>query len=195
MAFHVDSLYQWCSQACSVVTSKIDEILAIEPPAPPAVEDLNTVNVGQEDTNNHVDDTEHEDLNRAVTSDHEDLDDSTVVSDHSSMSISDSAVTESDGGVPVNKSKETFTMTDIKALDEAPSTPTSTSSTTAVQDTPEREPLVTGEGGPAAIKGDSVIADESDNQGDSEDDTDESWISIPYVSDVAKSFHHILTSC
>jgi hypothetical protein len=98
------------------------------------------------------------------------------------LTISDIAVTESDGGVPVNKSEETFTMTDIKALDEAPRTPTSSSSTTTtVQDTLEGDPLVTDESDPVALEGDSVIEDGSVNQSASEDGTDESWISIPYV--------------
>jgi hypothetical protein len=175
MAFHVDSLYQWCSNACSVVTAKIDEILAvdIEVPTASSAEDLNTTNPDNEDVNN-----------RAVNSDHEDLDDSTstIVSDRSSMTISDIAVTGSDGGVPVNRSGEILTMTDIMVVDEAPSTPAS-SSTTTVQGIPEREPLVTNDGGSVALEGDSGIADDSADQSASEDDTDESWISVPYVLD------------
>jgi hypothetical protein len=187
MAFHVDSLYQWCSNACSVVTAKIDEILAvdIEVPTASSAEDLNTTNPDNEDLNNHVADTDHEDVNnRAVNSDHEDLDDSTstIVSDRSSMTISDIAVTGSDGGVPVNRSGEILTMTDIMVVDEAPSTPAS-SSTTTVQGIPEREPLVTNDGGSVALEGDSGIADDSADQSASEDDTDESWISVPYVLD------------
>jgi hypothetical protein len=184
MAFRVDSLYQWCSNACSVVTAKIDDILAvdIEPPTTSSAEDLNTTNPDNGDLNNHVADSEHEDLNRGVASDHEDLDDSTVVSDHSSMTSSDIAVTESDGGVPVNRSGEILTMTDIMVVDEAPSTPAS-SSTTTVQGIPEREPLVTNDGGSVALEGDSGIADDSADQSASEDDTDESWISVPYVLD------------
>jgi hypothetical protein len=82
MASHVDSLFQWCSQACSVVTSKIDEILTLEP-STPAVDDLNTVDA---DTSNHIVDTDHGDLNNyIVDTEHGDLHDHIVDTDHGDL--------------------------------------------------------------------------------------------------------------
>jgi hypothetical protein len=181
MASHVDSLFQWCSHACSVVTSKIDEILTIEP-STPTVDDLNTVDA---DPNSHIVDTDHEDLNNhIVDNDHGDLNSHAVNSEHGyaddSTVVSDMTITESNGGVPINETRETFAMTDIQAVSEAPSTPISSiTSPTDEEDAPERES--TDESGSVALEENPVIRNESVNQSDLGDDYEE--ILIPYVSD------------
>ena len=121
-----------------------------------------------------------------ITPEHEDLSDQTPAD--VSNNICDMAIAETHDELPINVSGDVFSMSDIRALDEAPTAtrlPLTMSSIEALDEAPiaavhdahEAASLDAGDGG-------SVI------QSVSEDGSDESWIPVPYVSDNHELIQH-----